>query len=145
PTDLGPRPLNTPPVERPSGGAIEKSTADAPDCGALARAGNTQAALDCYGRQAEQKGLSGELALNEIARLKKDVLSDYAGALDALKTYDARFPNGSLRGEAQVSRVELLGRLGRNDEALAESARLLETPWGKERANDLYLLRGNLY
>jgi hypothetical protein len=146
PSDLVVHPQNTPPAANPpSGGAIETSGAGAPDCALLGRSGNTQAELDCYGRQSERTGMSGELALYEIARLKKDVLSDYAGALDALKTYDARFPNGSLRGEVQVSRVELLGRLGRNDEALAESARLLQTPWGKERASDLHLLRGNLY
>jgi hypothetical protein len=144
-SDVGARPVNTPPLEPPRAGTGEKSGADAPDCAALGRAGDNKAALDCYRRQSEQKGMSGELALYEIARLKRDVLSDYAGALEALKTYDARFPNGSLRGEVQVSRVELYGRLGRNDDALAESARLLETPVGKEHANDLHLLRGNLY
>ena len=139
-------PGNTPPVEPTGGGTTrQESGAEAPDCAALGRSGNTQSALDCYGKQAARSGMAGELALYEIARLRKDVLSDYAGALDALKTYDTRFPNGSLRGEVQVSRVELLGRLGRNDEALAESARLLDTPWGKERAPDLHLLRGNLY
>jgi tetratricopeptide (TPR) repeat protein len=141
---------NTPPAPVGSGGTSEgtntkESGAFAPDCAALGRSGSTQAALDCYAKQSQKSGMAGELALYEIARLRKDVMSDYAGALEALKTYDARFPNGSLRGEVQVSRVELLGRLGRNDEALAESARLLETPWGKERAADLHLLRGNLY
>jgi hypothetical protein len=143
PSEPVPHPGNTPPQETTS--VTKESAVDAADCSALGRTGNTQAALDCYGRQSQKTGMSGELALYEIARLRKDVLSDYAGALEALKTYDTRFPNGSLRGEVQMSRVEILGRLGRNDEALSESARLLDTPWGKERASDLHLLRGNLY
>src|SRR5207247_6463750 len=111
-----PAPTNSPPGD------------EAPDCTTIGRTGNTNAALECYERQSQRGGMSGELALYEIARLRKDVLSDYAGALDALESYDERFPNGSLRGEVQVSRVELLGKMGRSDEALSESARLLETP-----------------
>jgi hypothetical protein len=136
---------SAPAVENAPGAPRQESAADAADCASLGRTSNTQAALDCYGRQSQKTGMSGELALYEIAKLRKDVLSDYKGALEALDTYVARFPNGSLRGEVQLSRVEILGRLGRNDEALSESSRLLETPWGKERASGLHLLRGNVY
>jgi hypothetical protein len=130
----------------PTSGALAKpATANQPDCANVARSGQARDAIACFERQAEGDGMSAELALYEIARLRKDVLSDFSGALEALRKYEARFPRGSLRGEVKVSILELLERLGRNDEALSESARLLETAWGKERALEIHLLRGNIY
>jgi tetratricopeptide (TPR) repeat protein len=65
--------------------------------------------------------------------------------LSALETYRRRFPNGSLGSEADLAHVVLLTRLGRHDEALAESQELLDSPKGSERAVELHLLRGNVY
>jgi tetratricopeptide (TPR) repeat protein len=73
------------------------------------------------------------------------VFDDPAGALQALESYRKRFPNGSLRSEADIARVVLLTRLGRPNEALAESERLLDSPHGRERAFELRMLRGNVY
>jgi hypothetical protein len=84
------------------------------------------------------------MALCELARLRRDVLGDGEGALQALGDYRQRFPAGSLRNEVDVSRIELLARLQRGPEALRASEQLLATPAGRERAAELRLLRGNV-
>jgi tetratricopeptide (TPR) repeat protein len=116
-----------------------------PDCLALARGGLARRAVDCFARIAEGTGLSAEMALYEMARLRRDVLGDAAGAAAALEQYRRQFPRGSLRTEVDVSLLELLPRLGRAGEALADSERLLATAAGRERALELRLLRGNIY
>jgi hypothetical protein len=116
-----------------------------PDCLALARAGEPRAAEQCFSAQATGNGLAAEMALYEVARLRRDVLGDADGALAALDDHRARFARGSLRQEVDVFRVELLARLGRAREALASSAALLASPGGRERAAELHLLRGNIY
>ena len=115
------------------------------DCLAMARVGRTRQALDCFGHIAQGSGLSAEVALYEIARLRRDVLGDAAGAAAALEQYRARFPAGELRTEVEVSLLELLPKLGRPREALAESERLLATAAGRERAPELRFLRGSIY
>ena len=115
------------------------------DCLALARDGRPRPAERCFERRSQGTGLSAEMALYELARLRRDVLGDTEGALGALWDYRQRFPAGSLRNEVDVSRIELLARLGRGQEALSASERLLATPAGRERAAELRLLRGNVY
>jgi hypothetical protein len=117
----------------------------ASDCRAFARGGEPQKAEACYLTRSSGSGLEAETALLEVARLRRDVLGDSAGALQALDSYRNRFPNGSLRGEADIAHVALLTRLGRQTEALAESQRLLDSPNGRERAFELRMLRGNLH
>jgi tetratricopeptide (TPR) repeat protein len=72
---------------------------------------------------------------------------DYAGALATLGEYDARFPNGALRGEAAVARLDALMALGQSAAAL----RLLDgrgqgqAPWTTgPRAAEVLVLRGEL-
>ncbi|MET0410651.1 MAG: hypothetical protein ABW217_05120 [Polyangiaceae bacterium] len=115
------------------------------DCLALARAGEPRAAEQCFVAQTVGTGLGAELALYELARLRRDVLGDLRAALTALDDHRARFANGSLRQEVELFRVELLARLGRAQEALASSAELLASPRGHERAGELHLLRGNIF
>lgn len=115
------------------------------DCLALARDGLPQPAERCFERRAQGTGLSAEMALYELARLRRDVLGDVEGALGALGDYRQRFPAGSLRNEVDVSRIELLARAKRGQEALQASEQLLATPAGRERAAELRLLRGNVY
>ena len=121
------------------------ASASAVDCLAFAREKRSRDAEACFREQASKPGISGEMALFELARLRGDVLSDPAGALAALDEHRQRFPSGSLRGEVDVSHVELLARSGRRQEALLESAHLLETETGRERAVELRLLRGGIY
>jgi hypothetical protein len=129
----------------PAAAATPPAAAPAADCLALARAGNARAAERCFADQAAGTGLAAELALYELARLRRDVLGDPGGALAALDDHRARFGRGSLRQEVDMFRVELLARLGHAREALASSAALLASPGGRERAAELHLLRGNVY
>lgn len=115
------------------------------DCLALAREGRVRPAERCFERRSQGTGLSAEMALYELARLRRDVLGDTEGALGALGDYRQRFPSGSLRNEVEVSRIELLARARRAEEALQASEQLLATPAGRERAAELRLLRGNVY
>lgn len=116
----------------------------APDCLSLARRGHTRDAEACFVKTAEGTGLAAEMALYEVARLRRDVLSDPPGALQALAEYRKRFPSGSLRREADMSHLELLLQLGRTDEALKQSGELLSSSSSGERAAELHLLRGHI-
>jgi hypothetical protein len=144
--DEGSRPMRRPPAApaRPAEGS-QVSADLQEDCLALARDGQPRPAERCFVLRSQGTGLSAEMALYELARLRRDVLGDALGALAALGDYRQRFPAGSLRTEVAVSRIELLARLGRGPEALASSEELLATPAGRERALELRLLRGNVY
>jgi tetratricopeptide (TPR) repeat protein len=115
------------------------------DCLGLARQGEPQQAERCFERQASGSSLGAEAALCELGRLRADVLGDLPGALRALSEHRRRFPEGALASEAELARLDLLLRLGRRDEVLTESQRLLGSPVGRERALELRLLRGKLY
>jgi len=106
---------------------------------------DARAAELCFAQRATGAGLSAEMALYEMARLRRDVLRDALGALNALNDYRQRFPLGSLRHEVDITRIELLGQLGRSREALRESEALLFSPSGRERAAELHMLRGNVF
>jgi tetratricopeptide (TPR) repeat protein len=115
------------------------------DCVLLARQGDPLAAERCFDRRASGSGLGAELALYEMARLRRDVLRDAAGALAAFGAYRDRFARGSLRSEVELSRVELLAELGRGRDALRDSAALLATSSGRVHGAELRLLRGDVY
>jgi len=100
------------------------AAADGPDCARLTRDGDIDGALACFARSSERPGLVGELALIELARIRRDVKGDLAGAERALAEHRRRFPHGALANEAAGARVELLVRLGRPAEALAEASHL---------------------
>ena len=119
-------------------------TGTAPDCLGFARRGQTRDAEACFLKRAEGSGLGAEMALYEVARLRRDVLADAPGALAALAEYRSRFPSGSLRREADMSQLELLLQLGRSDEALKQSDELLSSSSSGERAAELHLLRGHI-
>ncbi len=114
------------------------------DCGGLAGR-HPQEAMGCYQQQAAQGGLAGEAAQYEIARLWRDAFRDPARALAAFREQRSRFPRGVLAIEADLSIIELLPRLDRHDEALAESERFLKEHPGGERRGEIHLLRGNIY
>jgi hypothetical protein len=96
------------------------------DCLHHARAGAPDRAIVCFQEQAASGGLTAEVALLEIARLRRDVSGDLGGAERALDEYRRRFPHGTLSAEAGIARVELLLRLGRPNEALVEARTLPE-------------------
>lgn len=115
------------------------------DCGQIAASGNPQEAMACYGQQAAKGGLAGEAAQYEMARLWRDVFHDPARALAGFREQRSRFPRGVLTIEADLSIIELLPRLERHAEALAESERFLKQHPGVERRGEIHLLRGNIY
>jgi hypothetical protein len=119
-------------------------SAPPPDCLRLAREGQSRAAEACFVERAQGAGLAAEMALHELARLRRDVLADPNGALRALADYRTRFPTGSLRRELDVSQLELLLQLGRSDDALKQSDELLSSSSSGERASELRLLRGHI-
>ncbi|HEY0709109.1 MAG TPA: FecR domain-containing protein [Polyangia bacterium] len=88
--------------------------------------------------------LDDEVALYEAARLARDKVGDLERARRGFVAYRDRFPHGTLRVEAALSLLELLPRLGRHEEALTESERLLAMPEAQGRRAEIHLLRGNL-
>jgi tetratricopeptide (TPR) repeat protein len=115
------------------------------DCGQLAASKRAQEALTCYQDQAAHNGLAGETAQYELARLWRDSLGDLDRALAAFQAQRSRFPNGVLRTEADLSIIELLPRLDRHAEALAESEQFLTAHPKAERSGEIHLLRGNIF
>jgi tetratricopeptide (TPR) repeat protein len=113
------------------------------DCGQFAA--SPRDALPCYQDQAAQSGLAGETAQHEVARLWRDSLGEPDRALAAFQTQRSRFPNGVLRTEADLSIIELLPRLDRHADALAESEQFLTAHPKAERNGEIHLLRGNIY
>jgi hypothetical protein len=121
------------------------AAADHRDCGQLAARKHAREALTCYQDQAAQNGLAGETAQYQLARLWRDSLGDLASALAAFQTQRSRFPDGALRTEADLSIIELLPRLGRHADALAESEQFLIAHPKAERRGEIHLLRGNIF
>jgi tetratricopeptide (TPR) repeat protein len=101
--------------------------------------------LSCWRTHATGAGLRAEVALYRMGTIARDELGDPTQALAAFEELRRRYPDGTLRGEAELSIVGLLARSGRYTEALAESATLLGQRSGTERAAELHVLRGNVY
>jgi hypothetical protein len=146
--------LARPTAKRSSAGADAPPREEAPvrrsRCAELGeRSATAREAVSCYLAVGRGDGLAAETALYEVARLRRDVLGDGAGALEALQLSRARFPAGMLRQEVDLSIVELLPKLNRHREAIDEIGRLLAQGGGLERgvdsAAELHVLRGNIY
>ena len=140
-------PLTPPPA---SASSARTATPAAPvalrrDCGQLAASKRAQEALTCYQEQAAQNGLPGETALYELARLWRDSFGELDRALAAFQAQRSRFPSGVLRTEADLSIIELLPRLDRHADALAESEQFLAAHPRAERNGEIHLLRGNIF
>lgn len=87
------------------------------DCAALSRSAKYTESLACYELKGAGTGMSAELALLEAARLERRALSRSDRALQKLNTYRHRFPQGMLRREAELLRIEILIELGKRREA----------------------------
>lgn len=134
------RPLGT----RKATTATLGSQSESSECLRLAREGDSEAAEECFRARADGTGLSAELALYELSRMRRDLLDEPIGALAALDEHRSRFPSGGLRAEVELTRVELLVRIGRKAEALSEVERLLASGTGPERDEELARIRDEL-
>lgn len=114
------------------------------DCAKAEQHGPPKDRVTCLELRAQGSNLEAERALFAVARIKQSELGDLPGAYAALKAYRNRFPDGALRGEIDFALVDLLPKLGRHKEALAESEALLQTPWGRARTSELRLLRARM-
>ena len=138
------------PVEPAPGGVSPKPAATVPrttgiPCAELVASRQVREALVCYQERARQNGLAGETAQYELARLLRDSFADPQRALATFQEQRSRFPSGALRMEADLSIIEILPRLGRHSEAIAETERFLVTHPRSERRGEIHLLRGNIF
>jgi hypothetical protein len=157
-----PRPASDPPAAVKSKRATEKLPAAAPApiasarttsaanvggataCAQLARDGAAQQALDCYDNLAGGEGMSAELALFEQARLEGKVLRRPERALARLDHYRQRFPQGSLRAEVMLARIDWLLSTGDSQRALTAVDEALGSGLLRERAAELERIRAKL-
>jgi len=112
---------------------------------ATAASNHAHEALTCYQDQAEQGGLAGETGNYGLARCGAIRSANLASALQAFQRMRSRFPGGVLRTEADLSIIEILPRLGRHSDALAESERFLIAHPEAGRSGEIHLLRGNIF
>jgi hypothetical protein len=133
---LAPAPSLRAPEARPHG--IDTTPAVAqeearPETAARAVAAFPEASSGALGRESE-------LLARALAKLRRD--RDASGALTLLDEHARSFPNGALRLEADVARVDAELALGRNAEALALLERLPIDRLG--RGAELRIIRGEL-
>jgi hypothetical protein len=93
-------------------------------------------------REASASELAAETPLLSEALTRLRQKRDARGALATLDVYRARYPDGTLKHEAETARVDALLLLGRDDEALAELRRLRLQAQGRDL--ELRLIRGEL-
>jgi TolA-binding protein len=92
-----------------------------------------------------QRGLPhADLALYDLAELRKKQLHDPAGALQAYLRYEREYPRGSLAQEVELSAIELDLKASALPDALAQVDRFLGENPASERAPEIHQLRGNL-
>jgi hypothetical protein len=135
----------SPAVPSDSASQLEITPPTEVTCRALSRAGQVEAAVECFGAVSRGVGLSAEVSLHEVGRLELSSRRNPAAALRAFQSYRERYPSGALRGEVDYGVVRALADLGRFEEALVESEALLAKASGRSIAKELHLLRGRLY
>ncbi len=117
----------------------------AKDCTRFAADTQVRERIQCYREQARGRGPDGERAQYELARLLRDGPGDLTAALGAFELQRSRFPRGDLRIEADRAIIELLPRLGRNAEALAETQMFLDEHPDAEYRAEIRLVRGDIF
>jgi hypothetical protein len=123
----------------------EAAPVDEEQCQKLAKAGDSERALDCYRSLARAGGIGAEVASYQAARISAESLRDATRTLRMLDEHNARFPAGAMRVEVGWLRIQSLERAGRLDEALSESEALLAAPEGRTLSSDLHWLRARIY
>ncbi len=111
---------------------------------ALARAGKAREAADALAVIVAARGPHADLALYDLARLRRRELGDSPGAIRALLQYERDYPGGPLSQEVELSAIELLLSAPDLPRARAQMDRFLARHPESERAPEVHLLRGNL-
>lgn len=133
---VAPPPAVLPPSVEQSGGAKV--------CAEQARSGAVEQAIGCYEALSSGSGVTAELALFEQARLAGKALRQPSRALSLLDTYRQRFPNGSLRAEVMLARIEWSLAAGDTARARAGVEEALASGLLVERRAELERLRASL-
>ena len=115
------------------------------DCTRFAADKQMHERLLCYREQTRGRGPDGERAQYELACTLRDGPGDLTAALAAFELQRSRFPRGDLRVEADRAIIELLPRLGRHAEALAETQMFLDEHPDAEYRAEIRLIRGDIY
>jgi hypothetical protein len=123
----------------------EAAPVDEEQCQKLAKAGDSERALDCYRTLARAGGIGAEVASYQAARITAESLRDATRTLRMLDEHAERFPAGHMRGEIRWLRIQSLERAGRLDDALSESEAMLAAPEGRTLSSDLHWLRARIY
>jgi len=117
----------------------------AKDCARFAADTRMHERLLCYRERARGRSPDAERAQYELARLLRDGPGDLTAALSAFELQRSRFPRGDLKIEADRAIIELLQRLGRHAEALAETQMFLDENPDAEHRAEIRLIRGDIY
>jgi TolA-binding protein len=89
-------------------------------------------------------GPGADIALYELANVRRRYLGDVAGALAALQRYQTAYPQGALLQETEISMIELELASPDPGAALSQINRFLSAYPNSERTPEVYWLRGNL-
>lgn len=140
-------PRESPPASNPVAGSEDVPTDPArewAEANRLVRSGDPAAAVRKLDAIARGTGPHAELALYEAGRVRVRFLEDPAGARRDFVEYRARYPNGALRLEADLSIVETLVAQKRAPEAIAEADAFLKRHARSERAAEVRWIRAHL-
>jgi hypothetical protein len=140
PPELVPPAGSAPPAAQPPKAEAARSAVPRTRAAAHAPSGDAPAATPEAAAPPSSLGLETSLLGEALTRLRQR--RDARGALETLDGYDARFPRGALRREADGARVDALLLLGRDDEALSVLRRLTLEPRGRDQ--ELRVIRAEL-
>jgi hypothetical protein len=101
-------------------------------------------ALARYQKIAEGGGPMAEVALYNVGEIEQGSLRDLRRAAATWQRYAARYPQGLLRAEADLSLIDALIGLGERGPALAEARAFLQRHRASERRADVARVAGDL-
>jgi tetratricopeptide (TPR) repeat protein len=149
--------LDTPPPSPIHAAVPDQATAPAPsaapvvlapdpyvDALALSHSGRFRDAAQALDLIAQRGLPHADLALYNLAELRKKQLHDPAGALQAYLRYEQQYPAGSLVQEVELSAIELNLKASAFPAAMSQIDRFLSDHGDSERAPEVHQLRGNL-
>jgi hypothetical protein len=122
---------------RPTRPPVMPSTGPFREVQAALAEGHPQRALEILEVATRGQGPEAENAAYEVGWVLRDRLVRPRQALSAWNRYRARFPNGLLRAETDLSVIETLLMLGETNGALQEARQFLQRHPGSERQSEI--------